>query len=175
MMLLVAEVLHMRYAKGTVVLSPTRDIPLLLEMRNYRFISHQQLFDLISLSGSESSGDNFYWRVKRLLAAGYISVCPGNFARNCDVYRITTSGLDQLENHGHFAATLNSKTQHLPHPSEVHHALELNSIRLALARSGALAHWQSDVETASFNTVSRASLAKDYDAVVDVWNGQELA
>ena len=33
----------MRYAKGGLVISAERDIPLLLQVRNSRFVSHAQL------------------------------------------------------------------------------------------------------------------------------------
>ena len=37
----------MRYAKNSLVINPERDIPLLLQVRNSRFISHQQLFEFM--------------------------------------------------------------------------------------------------------------------------------
>src|ERR1044071_3048935 len=136
----------MRYAKGCISLNPLRDIPLLLEVRNSRFISHEQLFELMNLCGCEPSRSGFNWRVKRLLVAKSVVVFSGNYHHGTVVYRITSSGLSQLEDHGHFAAVLNSKTQHLPHPSQINHALELNAIHIALIRARVLVHWQSDVE-----------------------------
>lgn len=165
----------MRYAKGTLSVSATRDIPLLLQARNSKFITHEQLFEFMESASFERSRNSFNWRVKRLLDSGYIASCKGNFGRGTMVYRITADGLVQLEDHGHFASALNSKTLHLPHPSQVHHALELNAVHLSLIRAHLLVRWQSDVETASLNTISRAPLEKDYDAIVDVWNGKQLA
>lgn len=165
----------MRYAKGTLSLGVNRDIPLLLYVRNSRFITHQQLFELMRLAGIEYSRESFNWRTRRLITANYISVCPGDFGNGTVVYRITRQGLVQLENHGRFATVLNSRTQHLPHPSQAHHALELNSIQLSLARRNLLLSWQSDIETASLNTVSTSALEKDYDAIVDVWNNDTAA
>ena len=37
----------MRYAKGSFVITAERDIPLLRQVRNSRFIGHQQLFELL--------------------------------------------------------------------------------------------------------------------------------
>lgn len=165
----------MRYATGTLVVSPTRDLPLLAIVRNSRFVTHQQLFELMQGGRYECSRRSFNWRVSRLLRSNYISRCEGNFGHGTSVYRISPDGLAQLENHGQFAAALNSRTMRLPHPSQAHHALELNSIRLALGRAELLAGWQSDVEIASSNTVSRGPLEKDYDAIVDVWNGDRIA
>ncbi len=165
----------MRYAKGTHSISAARDIPLLLQVRNSRFITHQQLFAFMKLAAAESSRRCFNWRVQRLLAAGHISVCEGISERGSTVYRVTRRGLLLLEDHGKFATVLNSGTQHLPHPSHAHHALELNSIQLALTHSDVLISWQSDVETASANTVSTRPFEKDYDAIVDVWNNHTMA
>jgi hypothetical protein len=165
----------MRYAKGTVAVSLNRDIPLLAQVRNSKFITHQQLFELMQAGRYECSRQSFNWRMQRLLQSDYVSICEGNFGTGVVVYRITKDGLVQLENHGQFAVILNSATQHLPHLSQAHHALELNAIRLALVRADLLAGWQSDVETSSSNTISPGPLKKDYDAIVDVWNGGQLA
>jgi hypothetical protein len=165
----------MRYAKGTVAVSLARDIPLLAQVRNSKFITHQQLFEVVQAGRFECSRPSFNWRMKRLLQSNHVSICEGNFGTGAAVYRITKDGLEQLENHGQFAVTLNSRTQHLPHLSQAHHALELNAIRLALVRADLLAGWQSDVETASSNTISPGPLKKDYDAIVDVWNGGQIA
>jgi hypothetical protein len=160
----------MRYAKGTVSVSELRDIPLLLLVRNSKFISHIQLFELMKLASTEYSRESFAWRVQRLVAGNYISRCEGDFGNGTIVYRITHRGLIQLESHCHYATVLNSRTQHLPHPSHAYHALELNAVRLALARGNVLLSWKSDVETASDNTISTNPLEKDYDAIVNVWN-----
>lgn len=165
----------MRYATGTLSISVARDIPLLLQVRNSKFIAHDQLFEFMQMGGYERSRNSFNWRLKRLLDSQYIAACEGKFGRGTVVYRITVDGLHQLENHGHFATALNSKTLHLPHASQVHHALELNAVHLSLNRAQLLIRWQSDVETASSNTISRMPLEKDYDAIVDVWNGKQLA
>jgi len=164
----------MRYAKGTHSISPDRDIPLLLQLRNSRFITHQQLFRFM-WPLSESNRRSFNWRIRRLTEAGYISVCDGISGRGNLVYRITRQGLLELESHGQFATVLNSRTQHLPHPSHALHALALNSVQLALLQNNLLVSWQSDVEIASANTVSRDPMAKDYDAIVDVWNNDTAA
>ncbi len=165
----------MRYAKGTLAVSSSRDIPLLLQVRNSRFITHQQLFEVMQLAASEYSRGSFNWRIQRLLESNYISICDGHFGYGATVYRITRPGLLQLEKHGHFAAVLNSGTRHLPHISQGYHALELKAVHVALARGNVLVSWQSDVETASSNTVSATPLEKDYDAVVDVWNNDKIA
>ena len=161
----------MRYAKGSLVINPERDIPLLRQVRNSKFVSHQQLFELMKLGGFDHSRNSFNWRLKRLLNSGNIGICPSVHGAGSAVYRITKDGITLLEHHGQFTAVLHSNTEHLPHLSQVFHSLELNAVQLALARANLLAGWQSEIEIASFNTISRSPYQKDYDAIVDVWIG----
>jgi hypothetical protein len=65
----------MRYAKGSLVINPERDIPLLRQVRNAKFVSHHQLFALMKLGGFDHSRNSFNWRVKRLLESGHIGIC----------------------------------------------------------------------------------------------------
>jgi hypothetical protein len=169
------KVLAMRYVKNSVVIQAERDIPLLRQLRNSKFASHSQLFDLMRFGGSECSRDSFAWRIRRLLKAGFLSICEGAFGAESAVYRITRQGIALLEHHGQFTTVLHSKTEHLPHASQVFHSLELNRIQLALASENLLANWQSEIEIASFNTISCAPYQKDYDAIVDVWLGEKTA
>ena len=161
----------MRYAKGSLVINPERDIPLLRQVRNSKFVSHHQLFELMKLGGFDHSRNSFNWRVKRLLDSGHIGICHGVYGAGSAVYRVAKDGIALLEHHGQFTAVLHSNTEHLPHLSQVFHSLELNAVQLALARANLLAGWQSELEIASFNTISRSPYQKDYDAIVDVWVG----
>ena len=159
----------MRYAKGSFVISEERDVPLLRQIRNSRFITHAQLFEVSKLVGFEHDRDSFNWRLRRLRTSAYISVCSEIHAAGSAVYQITKNGLTVLEHFGEFAVVLNSNTEHLPHLAQVFHALELNDIYLALARQNLVAGWQSEIEIACYNTISPRPFQKDYDAVVDVW------
>lgn len=165
----------MRYAKGSLVINTERDVPLLRRVRNSKFVSHHQLFEFMKLGGFDHSRNSFNWRVKRLLDSGHIGICQGVYGAGSAVYRVTTDGIMLLEHHGQFTAVLHSRTEHLPHLSQVFHALELNAVQLALARANVLAGWQTELEIASFNTISRAPYQKDYDAIVDVWIGERTA
>ncbi len=165
----------MRYAKGSLVVNPERDVPLLRQVRNAKFVSHHQLFEFMKLAGFDHSRNSFNWRLKRLLDSGHIGVCHGVHGAGSAVYRVTKAGITLLEHYGQFTAVLHSNTEHLPHLSQVFHALELNAVQLALARANVLAGWQAELEIASFNTVSRIPYQKDYDAIVDVWIGDNTA
>lgn len=61
----------------------------------------------------------------------------------------------------------------MPDPAQVFHALELNALRLTLARTALLVSWQSEVEISSSNMVSGV-YQKDYDAIVKIWVGSEM-
>lgn len=165
----------MRYAKNSLVISAERDIPLLLQVRNSRFVSHKQLFELMQYRGFDHCRSSFNWRTRRLLNCGHLGLCEGRYGAGSPVYRITKEGLAVLEHCGHFTTVLHSRTEHLPHSSQIFHALELNNVQLALARNNLLVGWHSDVEVASFNTISRSPYQKDYDAVVDVWSDGKQA
>jgi hypothetical protein len=165
----------LRYTKHSLVINPERDIPLLRQVRNSRFVSHQQLFGFMKFSGFDHCRSSFNWRSRRLLNTGHLSICERVFGAGSAVYRITRQGLALLEHHGQFTTVLHSNTEHLPHPAQVFHALQLNAIQLALAEKNLLARWQSEVEIASLNTISRTPYQKDYDAVVEVWIGEQRA
>src|SRR6202142_1645879 len=165
----------MRYAKGGLVISAERDIPLLLQVRNSRFVSHAQLFEFMKFGGVDRSRNSFNWRVKRLVTYGQLELCQEVYGAGSAVYRIGRRGIALLEHHGEFTTVLHSNTVHLPHVSQAFHSLELNRIQLALAQANLLAGWQSEVEVASFNTISRSPYEKDYDAIVDVWIGDNRA
>src|SRR5579864_5673452 len=124
----------MRYAKGTFIISSESDIPLLLHVRNSRFLSHQQLFELLQYDALASCRSTFNWRIQRLIKTGHIERLQNVFRRGSPIYRIARNGLLELEGEGHFAIALHSRTANMPHQAQVFHALELNAIRLALAR-----------------------------------------
>ena len=82
----------MRYRKGSIVISEAFDIPLLLLIRNSGYITHEQLIALSGYDKSQSSVCNFLWRIRRLLAGGFV----GLFDRRIEghkVYSITRKGL----------------------------------------------------------------------------------
>jgi hypothetical protein len=159
----------MRYAKGSLVVSRERDIPLLRQVRNSKFITQSQLFEFMRIAGFDHDRDSFNWRLRRLRKSAHLSVCSDVNGAGSAVYRITKRGLSLLEHNGEYTTVLNSSTEHPPHPSQAFHALELNDVNLALARKNLLASWQSELEVASFNTISQAPYQKDYDAIVTVW------
>lgn len=163
----------MRYAKGTLVITEERDIPLLRHVRNARFVSHEQLFELMALDCLGSCRTTFNWRIRRLVKTGHIQRLPGMNWQRSRVYFISAHGLSELETRGEFLMAMHSGNRQKPDPVRAAHALHLTGIRLALARSGLLVSWLSEVEISSANTISKMTAAepyaKNYDAVVKVW------
>jgi hypothetical protein len=143
-------------------------------VRNCRFVSHQQLFELLQHDAVESSRGSFNWRMRRLLKAGRVDLVKDVFWEGSAVYTVNQNGLVELESHGEFAVALHSGTHQMPDRAQVFHALELNAIRLSLIRGTLLVSWQSEVEVTSANMVSTAPYQKDYDAIVKIWLGNEL-
>jgi hypothetical protein len=164
----------MRYAKGSYVITPDRDIPLLRQVRNSRFAGHEQLFELLQHDAVASCRATFNWRVHRLLKTGHLQRVDAVFWEGGSVYSITHKGLVELEGQGEFAIALHSRTRHMPDPTQAFHALELNAVRLTLVRNALLATWQSEVEISSHNMVAGDPYQKDYDAIIKIWVGNEI-
>lgn len=159
----------MRCPKDSLVVNPERDIPLLRQVRNSKFVAHQQLFEFMKFYGCEHSRASFDWRVRRLVKFGRMAICSEIQDCSSSVYRITKPGLSLLEHYGQVSIVLNSETLHLPHSSHAFHSLAMNAIQLALTQTNLVASWQSEIEVAAFNLISSSPFQKDYDAVVEVW------
>lgn len=158
----------MRYYKGYIALSETCDVPVLQLVRNCRAICFDQLRDLLAHEMLVAIVRSLRWRVTRLEKFGLIMRLDGQKHFGKPVYGITRQGLESLESRGHYLVSLPSDTEQILHPSKVAHALELVNIRLALARSGLLLAWKSDLEITSRNLVAREGATKDYDAVAEI-------
>lgn len=78
------------------------------------------------------------------------------------------TGLAALESRGYSLLSLPSTTETILHPSQTPHALEMVSIRLALAKAGILRSWKSDLEIASKNLALESGAVKDFDAVAEI-------
>jgi len=74
----IAGVTAMGLQKGSISLSPTHDIPLLLQVLHAQFITHGQLFEFSRLGCYEFNRSTFNWRASRLVQAAF---CCGT-ARN---------------------------------------------------------------------------------------------
>lgn len=158
----------MRYRKGHISINDERDIPMLLLIRDSRAITLKQLYEEVSLRRYETSTNSSYWRLRRLQTTGFIDVI--NDAGPCGepVYTITHRGLGLLESKGHSLLSLGSFSGTIIRQAEILHMTELNSIRIALLRSGTLVSWKSEMQVTSENLALFGEVSKDYDAEVSV-------
>jgi hypothetical protein len=154
----------MRYRKGSVVVSETHDLPLLLLVRNSGYIKHEQLLFLAGYDKSKPSLTCFSWRMRRLVTGGFVAMLHERFGGD-KVYSITRNGLEKLELCGHTLLSLHSEAQTISYPAKMMHCLELNDIRLTFLRNHMLDSWHSDVEVCSENLLAGDKYVKDYDAL----------
>jgi len=148
--------------------SETRDLPMILAVRNATFVSYWQLFEQLKALGTETTRQGFSWRLNRLVDVRVVRKMAQIFPYRGPVYTITRAGLSCLEACGEGLASLTSESRSLPNELQAAHFLELGEIRSALRRRRILKKWISDVELKSLNLVMDAPLAKDYDAVAEL-------
>ena len=163
----------MRYVKGYILISEESDIPLLRHVRDCRFVSRPQLFDLLQHGAGHLPASSYTSRLNRLVRHDYIRTLSGHTHRASAIYFIAPNGLLELESHGEYCLAIDSETRHMPHPLLVHHCLELTDIRLILMGTSRLLSWTPEVQVVSEN-LACGTYQKDYDAVVKVQNGREI-
>src|SRR5258708_25578144 len=125
----------MRYAKGSLVINAERDVPLLRQVRNSKFVSHHQLFEFMKLGGFDHSRNSFNWRVRRLLDSGHIGVCQRVCGAGSTVYHVTKDGIMLLEYYGQFTAVFQLPTRRLLPPSQVLSPLPIKPVQFAPVRA----------------------------------------
>ena len=150
----------------------SRDLPMLMAIRNSSFVSRSQLFDQLEASGSESSRRSFNWRIERLIRAGVVISMAPQLPYRGDVYTISRSGLACLEACGYGLVSLTSESKSLSNPVQAQHYLELGEIQAAFRRAKLLKAWTGDLEVRSINQSIDIPLAKDYDAIVELEFGR---
>jgi len=158
----------MRYWKGSISLSPTRDYPLLRHVLHSGFVTHNQLFEFLRLDYSASSRNAFNNRVHRLVQHGLLVRQEMPFVNREVVYSVSPAGASELVGRGEYYVPPTRKGTWNTAQSSLHHSLELNEIHLALKRSGTLVHWMPETEIRSRNDLTDSGYWKYYDAIVTV-------
>jgi hypothetical protein len=157
----------MRYWKGSIALSSTRDYPLLRHVLQSGFVTHKQLFELLKLDYCVSSRNAFNNRVLRLVNHRLLIRHTWPSTNREAVYSISETGASELVSKGecfvHTDHLNNSKRR-----GQLNHSLDLNEIHLALKRSGTLVYWTPEMEIRSRSDLSGNGYWKYYDAVVVV-------
>lgn len=158
----------MRYWKGSIALSSTRDHPLLRHVLQSGYITHNQLFELAKLDYCVSSRNAFNNRVLRLVKHGLLDRRECVSASREVVYSLSASADVAFD-----VTRISSSYSTRNGASRVtdrllHHSLGLNEIHLALKRTGSLVYWMPEAEVRSRNDLTPCGYWKYYDAVVVV-------
>ncbi len=156
----------MRYLKGSIALSDTKDYPILRRVLHCTFVTPGQLFQFMKLDYCASSRNAFNNRVRRLLAHQLLIKHEISTMNHGVVYSISPAGASELIGKGeYYSGPIESGRTSNGH---VQHALELNDIHLALKRTGELARWTPESDIRSRNELTNIGFVKDYDATVAV-------
>src|SRR6266496_4449594 len=158
----------MRYWKGSIALSVTRDYPLLRQVLHSGFITHHQLFEFLKLDYYASSRNAFNNRVLRLCRHGLLTRHDAHFTNHESIYSVSQAGSSELAGRGEYCVPSAGLFGTRDVGSSIHHSLELNEIHLALKRSGTLVYWMPEIEIRSRNDLTESGYWKYYDAVVVV-------
>jgi hypothetical protein len=162
----------MRYEKGSISISPARDVPLLQQVLRSGFITGPQLFEFLRLENLERSKRAYYRRLQRLVNHGLIERQKVVIHDRGTVFTVTSKGTSLLTDLGEpFAGRSGVESA----KDGFLHWLDINELHLALLRAGLLAQWIPASEICSQNDLTNFRYAKDYDAVVSVrWKGSEF-
>jgi hypothetical protein len=156
----------MRFAKGSIEVNSGQDMQLLRQVVLSKFVTHDQMFEFMTLGAYENNKTSFNWRVRRLVEHEFLERHYVPEISKKYVYRIG----ERSRCFSEFATLLPMKSGKLiVDPSTCTHSIELNEIHLSLARElGLLKTWESETEIVSRNVLTTSGYAKDYDAVVTV-------
>lgn len=157
---------HVRYRRGTIALSDTRDYPLLRRVLHCGFVTSAQLYEFMKLDYCATSRNAFDNRIRRLLAHELLVRREIPTMNRGVVYSITRAGASEMIGKGEYYSGSADKGE--PSSGHVTHALELNDIHLALKRSGMLVRWTPESDIRSRNEFTGIGYVKDYDAVIAV-------
>lgn len=156
----------MRYWKGSIALSSTRDYPLLHYVLQSGFVTHNQLFELLKLDYCVSSRNAFNNRVLRLVRHGLL-IRGEQWLNGRDVvYSLSASASSALGIGGDSVNNKSPRDASIGAERLLHHSLDLNEIHLALKRTGSLVYWMPETEVRSRNDLTSHGYWKYYDAVV---------
>ena len=156
----------MRYRKGTIALSDSRDYPLLRRVLHCGFVTSTQLYEFMRLDYAASSRNAFDNRLRRLLAHKLLAREDIPSMNRGVVYSMSRAGISEMIGKGeYYSGSLNSGE---PPGGHVQHALELNDIHLALKRTGMLVRWTPESDIRSRNEFTDIGYVKDYDATIAV-------
>src|SRR5260370_38806356 len=154
----------MRYRKGSIALSVTRDYPLLRQVLHSGFITHSQLFEFLRLDYCVSSRNVLNNRVLRLVNHRLLVRRDLPLTERESVYSISEAGASELVSKGE-CYVRNDRPTFGNGRGHLNHALDLNEIHLALKRTGTLVYWMPETEIRSRNDLTATAYWTYYDAL----------
>jgi len=156
----------MRYQRGTIALSDSRDYPLLRRVLHCGFVTSTQLYEFMKLDCTASSRNAFNNRLRRLLTHELLLRHDIPSMNQGVVYSISRAGIQEMIGKGESSSgSLNGGG--LP-GGHVQHALELNEVHLSLKRTGMLVRWTPKSDIRSRHEFTDMGYVKDYDARIAV-------
>jgi hypothetical protein len=158
----------MRYPKGSVHLGSFKDRVILNFLAEARHATRTQLVQFVSYYYCEFNWPVFNWRIRRMVDAGLVRKQALPMLNGDVLYSITRAGFHALDGLGTFHLGASFDREPEAHKSQVPHALEVNSIRLALMRTRELQNWIPESHIRAVNLTPTNSYAKVYDGIATV-------
>ena len=158
----------MRYQKGSVGLNDRKDKAILTLVADSRYVTHSQLFGLADADFVESNRRVFNWRLRRLVQHGLVRKQVISFLNGEALYAITRAGIQALEQLGVYYLGASLDREKDPNEFQIPHALELNNIRLALARTNLLVRWIPESLIRVLNLSPTHAYSKVYDGIASI-------
>src|ERR1700751_2150747 len=118
----------MRFWKGSIALSTTRDYPILREVLHSGFVTHGQLFEFMRLDYCGSSRNAFNNRVLRLVKHGLLIRHELPFINREAVYSVSEVAASQMAGEGEYYARPIAHLKSSDGQGHLHHSLDLNEI-----------------------------------------------
>lgn len=155
----------MRYRKGTVILSPEADLPLLRAVHRAGHLTFSQLYRSLFAQKEKPLWDTLGWRIRRLVSQEFLlsTAAPG-FPET--VLSLGDNGELYLQSKEPFNVERGVRVRGANRRHQIWHDVELFDIQLALRAAGVVRHWKSEAEIRAENDFTAMHYAKDYDALV---------
>jgi hypothetical protein len=153
---------------GNFVLNPSKDLPLLLLIRDSTFITRQQIEVLIAGRTTELNYHNRNRRLARLEELKQLQIHPQCFPYPGRVFAITQQGMNTLSVSGLGILSASSDTETQVGVEQVPHFLGLNEIEITARKLLAIRQWIGDRQLKSLNIASNRPTQKDYDSIAEI-------
>lgn len=155
----------MRYRKGTVIVSPDADLPLLHLVYRAGHVTFSQVYRSLFGTKEKRLWDTLRWRIRRLAAQEFLlwTNAPG-FPEA--VLSLGENGELLLQSNELFNVERGVRVRGSNKRHQIWHDVELYEIQLALSNAGIVRQWKSEPEIRAENDFTTMHYAKDYDAVV---------